>query len=166
MPQLLDADDHRSGSTADAGPRIIDRQLCSAQDGEVTTPFDDPQAELAWMFLQFLSDDGDVDECFDLLSDDFTYWSNISRDEVDKAGLRDEFERRKRRVELSLDLVQCFNDGESVVIEAETDGETADGLRYSSPAVFIFETRDGLIVSLREYSDTQLAAQVFGPANP
>ncbi len=52
------------------------------------------------------------------------------------------------------------------MIEAQTEGETADGVRYDSPAVFVFETRDGLIVSLREYSDTQLAAQVFGQADP
>ena len=130
----------------------------------MTTPFDDPQAELAWMFLQCLSDSGDVDECFGLLSDDFTYWSIMTRASVDKAALRQEFERRKSRVELSLDFIQCFNDGESVVIEAQAEGETADGVRYDSPAVFIFETRDGLIVSLREYSDTQLAAQVFGQA--
>ena len=130
----------------------------------MTTPFDDPQAELAWMFLQCLSDGGDVDECFGLLSNDFTYWSILNRESVDKAALRREVELRKRRVELSLDFIQCFNDGESVVIEAEADGETVDGLRYNSPAVFIFETRDGLIVSLREYSDTRLAAEVFGPA--
>jgi uncharacterized protein len=129
----------------------------------MTTPFDDPQAELAWMFLQCLSDGGDIDECFGLLSDDFTYWSNVTRESVDKAALRDEFERRKRVVELNLDFVQCFNDGESVVIEAQAEGETSDGVHYDSPAVFIFETNDGLIVSLREYSDTQLAAQVYGP---
>jgi len=35
-------------------------------------------------------------------------------------------------------------------------------VRYDNPTVFIFETRDGLIVSLREYGDTQLTAQVFG----
>ena len=132
----------------------------------MTTPFDDPQAELAWMFLQCLSEGGDVDECFGLLSDDFTYWSIVTRDSVDKATLRNQVERRKRRVELSLDFIRCFNDGESVVIEAEADGETADGLHYNSPAVFIFETRDGLIARLREYSDTQVAAHVFGPANP
>jgi uncharacterized protein len=130
----------------------------------VTTPFDDPQAELAWMFLQCLSE-GDVDECFELLSDDFTYWNLLTRNSVDKATLRDEVERRKRTGELNLDFIQCFNDGESVVIEAEADGETADGRRYHSPAVFIFETRDGLIASLREYSDTQLTSHVFGPAN-
>jgi uncharacterized protein len=135
------------------------------QDDQMTTPFDDPQAELAWMFLQCLSDGGDVDECFGLLSNDFTYWSILSRESVDKAALRREVERRKRRVELSLDFIQCFNDGESVVIEAEVDGETADGVRYQTPAVFIFETRDGLIVSLREYNDTRLAEQVFGPAD-
>jgi ketosteroid isomerase-like protein len=142
---------------------MIDRYRCSRQDGEVTTPFDDPQAELAWMFLQCLSDSGDIDECFELLSDDFTYWSLQSRASIDKAAMRQEVERRKSRAEMNLDFIQCFNDGESVVIEAVTDGETADGVRYDSPTVFIFETRDGLITSLREYSDTQLAAQVFGP---
>jgi uncharacterized protein len=132
----------------------------------VTTPFDDPQAELAWMFLQCLSEGADVDECFELLSDDFTYWSILTRTPLHKSAVRDEIERRKRRVDLNLDFIQCFNDGESVVIEAHTDGETVDGQHYSSPAVFIFETRDGLITSLREYSDTRVAADVFGPANP
>lgn len=37
------------------------------------TPFDDPQAELAWMFLQSLCEGGDLDEGFALLSNDFTY---------------------------------------------------------------------------------------------
>jgi uncharacterized protein len=130
----------------------------------MTTPFDDPQAELAWMFLQCLSDGGDVDECFGLLSDDFTYWSNQTRTSIDKAAMRAEVERRKSRAEMSLDFIKCFNDGESVVIEAVTDAKTADGVHYQSPTVFIVETRDGLIVSLREYGDTQLGAQVFGPA--
>ena len=130
----------------------------------MTTPFDDPQAELAWMFLQCLSDGGDVDECFGLLSDDFTYWSLQSRASIDKAALRHEIERRKSRADINLDFIQCFNDGESVVIEAVVDGKTTDGVHYSSPTVFIFETRDGLVVSLREYSDTQLAAEIFGPA--
>jgi uncharacterized protein len=131
----------------------------------MTTPFDDPQSELAWMFLQCLSDGGEVDECFGLLSDDFTYWSIATRRSVDKTELRREVDQRKHRAEISLELVQCFNDGENVVIEAQAEGVTADGLRYDSPSVFIFETRDGLIVSLREYSDPQSAARVFGPVD-
>lgn len=127
----------------------------------MTTPFDDPQAELAWMFLQCLSDGADVDECFTLLSDDFTYWSIITRKTVDKAALRREVERRKHDLQLTFDMIRCFNDGENVVIEAQGDGRTATGVRYDSPFVFLIETRDGLITSVREYSDTRLAAQVF-----
>jgi ketosteroid isomerase-like protein len=127
----------------------------------VTTLFDNPQAELAWMFLQCLGD-GDVSECFDLLSDDFTYWSILSRASIDKATLRHQIEQRRRRVEIVLDLIRCVNDGENVVVEAQGEGVTADGVRYDSPYVFIFQTRDGVIVSLREYSDTRLAAQVLG----
>ena len=48
-----------------------------------------------------------------------------------------------------------------MVVEGEVDGITADDTRYDSPFVCIFETRDGLIVSLREYSDTQSLARVF-----
>lgn len=130
----------------------------------MTTPFDAPSAELAWMFLQCLSEGADVDECFELLSDDFTYWSIVTRTSLDKAASREDVDRRKQRAELNLDFLQCFNDGESVVIEAEAHGETSDGVHFNTPAVFIFETRDGLITSLREYSDTQLTARVLGVA--
>jgi ketosteroid isomerase-like protein len=131
------------------------------QDGEVTTPFDDPQAELAWMFLQCLSDSGELDECFALLGDDFTYWNIVNRKSVDKAELRRGIERRKRKVPVRLDLIRCLNDGEAVVVEAQGHGTTTDGRHYDSPYVFIFETHDGLITSVREYSDARLAAQLF-----
>ena len=132
----------------------------------MTTPFDDPQSELAWMFLQCLCDSGDLDECFALLGDDFTYWNIVNGKSVDKAELRREIERRKRQAEISLDFIRCLNDGEAVVVEAQGHGTTADGRHYDSPYVFIFETRDGVITSLREYSDTRLAAQEFDAAAP
>lgn len=127
----------------------------------MTTPFDDPQAELAWMFLQCICEGGDLDEGFALLSDDFTYWSITTRKSVDKAALRRMVERSRQRADITLDLIRCVNEGESVVIEAEADGLTSAGIRYDSPFVFLFETQDGLIVSLREYSDTRLAEQAF-----
>lgn len=130
----------------------------------MTTPFDDPQSELAWMFLQSICEGGDPDEGFALLSDDFTYWSILTRATLDKAGLRQEIERRKQRAELTLDLIRCINDGGSVVVEAQGDSVTADGVHYQSPYVFLFETRNGLISSLREYSDTRIQAVVFGTA--
>jgi len=122
------------------------------------TPFDGPHSELAWMFLQSLSEGGDLDEGFALLSDDFTYWSLSTGVSVDKAALRHAIERRKQILELTVDLRGCINEGTTVVVEAHASGTTTGGARYDSPVVYIFETRDGLIASMREYSDTRAGA--------
>lgn len=122
------------------------------------TPFDDPQGELAWMFLQSTSDGGDLDEGFALLSDDFTYWTLYTRTACDKDAFRRGVERRKQELELTIDLVRCVNEGETVVVEAQATGTTSGGVEYDSPFVCIFDTRDGLIVSMRLYSDTRAVA--------
>lgn len=122
------------------------------------TPFDGPHAELAWMFLQSVSEGGDADEGFALLSDDFTYWSIITRVSFDKETFRKANERRRQIVEINLDLRRCVNEGDTVVVEAQASGISRDGIEYDSPFVCIFEIRDGLIVSMREYSDTKSAA--------
>jgi uncharacterized protein len=132
------------------------RQYCG-----VTTPFDDPQAELAWMFLQSVCEGGDLDEGFALLSDDFTCWSLVTRVSFDKVTFRQATDRRKRRLEIKIELLRCVNEGETVVIEGQVEGVSTDGIHYESPMVCIFETRDGLIMSMREYSDTQELAAVF-----
>ena len=133
----------------------------------VTTPFDDPQAELAWMFLQSLwGDGGDIDEGLALLSDDFTYWSIITGSSFDKETLRAAIERRKHLLpEISIDLIRCVNEGETVVIEGNLDATTTTGAPYETPFVCIFDTRDGQIVSIREYSDTRAAAAIFPGVN-
>lgn len=125
------------------------------------TPFDDPQGELAWMFLQSISDGGDLDEGFALLRDDFTYWTLFTRTACDKDTFRRAIERRKQDLELDIDLVRCVNEGETVVVEAHATGTTSDGAAYDSPFVCIFDTRDGLIVSMRLYSDTRAAASAL-----
>jgi uncharacterized protein len=125
------------------------------------TPFDGPQSELAWMFLQSTCEGGDLDEGFALLSDDFTYWSLFTRVCFDKDTLRRAMERRKAVLELNVELLRCLNEGDTVVIEAEASGTTAEGVSYDSPFICIFETRDGQIVSMREYADTRAAAAVM-----
>jgi uncharacterized protein len=132
----------------------------------VTTPFDDPQAELAWMFLQSLCDGTDIDEGLALLGDEFTYWSINTGTSFDKETLRAAIEKRNALLpEPSIDLIRCINEGETVVIEGQFEATTAAGARYDTPFVCIFDTRDGLIVSLREYSDSRLAASVFPGAS-
>jgi ketosteroid isomerase-like protein len=122
------------------------------------TPFDGPQGELAWMFLQSTAEDGDLDEGFALLSDDFTYWTLYTRTSCDKHTLRRSIERRKQDLELTIDLVGCVNEGETVVVEGQATGTSTGGVEYESPFVCIFDTRDGLIVSMRLYSDTRAVA--------
>lgn len=133
--------------------------------GHVTTPFDDPQAELAWMFLQSLCDGADIDEALALVADDFSYWSLVTRSSFDKETLRAAVERLKHHLrDVNIELIRCVNEGETVVIEGHMDATItsgATGARYDSPFVCIFDTRDGLIVSVREYSDTRLAGKVF-----
>jgi ketosteroid isomerase-like protein len=126
------------------------------------TPFDGPQSELAWMFLQCISDGGDAEEGFALLSDDFTYWSIVTRVSFDKETFREANERRRKIVEINIDLLRCVNEGDTVVVEALVSGATADEIQYDTPFLCIFETRDGLIVSMREYSDTRSAAVFAG----
>ncbi|SPM39242.1 Ketosteroid isomerase-related protein [Mycobacterium numidiamassiliense] len=125
------------------------------------TPFDAPHAELAWMLLQSLSEGGDVDEGFTLLSEDFTYWSLYTQLCLDKDNFRRSVDQRKKVVEVNIDLLRCINEGDTVVVEAIAEGRTVDGKQYDSPFICIFETRDGLIVSMREYSDTRSAAELF-----
>lgn len=127
----------------------------------MTTPFDDPQAGLAWMFLESVCDGGDLAEGFALLADDFSYWSIATDRLLDKAELRRLVEHRKQVAEIDLDLLGCINEGENVVVEARATGVGEDGTRYDSPVAFIFETRDGQIVALREYSDARLTARLL-----
>ena len=118
------------------------------------------------MFLQSLCDGGDLDEALALLSDDFSYWSIITRTSFDKETLRGAIEQRRRYLsEISIELIRCINEGGTVVIEGQVDATTNEGARYASPFLCIFDTRDGLIVSAREYSDTRQAAAVF-PTRP
>jgi ketosteroid isomerase-like protein len=140
---------------------VIDGNYPPRQYCEVITPFDAPHGELVWMFLQCLSDGGDVDEGFTLLSDDFTYWSLYTGLCVDKDNFRRAVDHRKRIVEVNIDLLRCIVEGDTVVVEANSDGTTIDGRRYESPFICIVETSDGLIVSMREYSDTRSAAELF-----
>jgi ketosteroid isomerase-like protein len=126
------------------------------------TPFDAPNAELAWMFIQSLSEGGDLDEGFALLSDDFTYWSLFTRTSYDKQTLRRATEQRKQALELTIDLLRCINEGDTVVVEAHATGTNSDGLRCDTPFVCIFETSDGIIISMREYSDTRTQAKLLG----
>ena len=99
-----------------------------------------------------------------LLSDDFTYWSIITRTSFDKDdAAREQSSDANAIVETSTSsCIRCVNEGETVVVEgAGRRRPPTTASATTAPFVCIFETRDGLIMSMREYSDTRLAATVL-----
>jgi uncharacterized protein len=118
-------------------------------------------AMLAWSFLQGLCRDGDLDAAFDLLSEDFEYWSNVTRSVSDKAYLRAASDWRTVFVPMTLQLQRTVVDGDVVVIEAEGDGMTIEGDRYNNVYAYVMTVADGRITSMREHCDTKLVAEVF-----
>ncbi len=60
---------------------------------------------------------------------------------------------------------RAFADGDLAVIEVEGDGLFRGEKPYQNRYAFVFEVRDGAIVEVREYLDTNHAGYVFGGKN-
>jgi ketosteroid isomerase-like protein len=52
-------------------------------------------------------------------------------------------------------------EGNKVAVEAESEGEHISGQSYSNEYHFLFEFRDGKLVKLKEYMDTELVTDVL-----
>lgn len=52
-------------------------------------------------------------------------------------------------------------EGDKVAVEAESRGHHASGAFYNNHYHFLFEFRDGRVLHLREYLDTELATDVL-----
>lgn len=56
-------------------------------------------------------------------------------------------------------------DGNSAVVLESKTATTHHGEDYANDYAWVFETRDGLVASVRNYTDTLLADRVFGVDN-
>jgi ketosteroid isomerase-like protein len=60
--------------------------------------------------------------------------------------------------------VHCIHaEDEFVVVEHSGRNELSDGRRYDNNYCWVFRFADGLIHEVREYMDTQLVTETFGP---
>jgi ketosteroid isomerase-like protein len=60
--------------------------------------------------------------------------------------------------------VHCIHaDGEFVVVEHSGRNELSGGRRYDNNYCWVFRFAGGLIHEVREYMDTQLVTETFGP---
>jgi ketosteroid isomerase-like protein len=62
---------------------------------------------------------------------------------------------------LSFEVLGMVAEGDKVAVEAESDGLHASGVNYHNHYHFLFTLRDGKVVQLKEYMDTELATDVL-----
>jgi ketosteroid isomerase-like protein len=70
---------------------------------------------------------------------------------------------RNLLAEVRLELGTVVADGELVAAEWTATGSSKDGTPYRNRNIGLFTVRAGKIVSVREYTDTRHAGQVFFP---
>jgi ketosteroid isomerase-like protein len=60
--------------------------------------------------------------------------------------------------------VHCIHaDGDYVIVEHSGRNKMPDGRRYDNNYCWVFRFQDGRIAEVREYMDTQLVTDTFGP---
>ena len=97
-----------------------------------------------------------------MLHADVTWWVAGDPDRLKVAGLKNraQAERMLRSLQkavpggMRMTILGVTADGERVAVEAEGDGLWHNGRPYHNRYHFLFEIRDSLIVTVREYMDT------------
>ena len=104
-----------------------------------------------------------------LLHDDLTYWTCGKPHLFPYAGERNKAEFCKYLASPSIFVggarmtpLVLTAEGDRVSMTAESAGVTPDGRTYTNVYHYLFTFRDGKIVEVREYMDTQAAAEFFG----
>jgi uncharacterized protein len=110
----------------------------------------------------------DADHVAALMCDEATYWTCGKPHLFGYAGERSKAEFCKYAATPSIFVggaKVAFGavtaEADRVAIEAETSGVTPDGRAYSNAYHYLFTFRGGLILRVKEYLDTQAAAEFF-----
>lgn len=62
---------------------------------------------------------------------------------------------------LQFEIIDMVGEGNKVAVEAVGEGEHVSGQTYSNEYHFLFEFRDGKLLSLKEYMDTERVTDVL-----
>ncbi|WP_428150723.1 nuclear transport factor 2 family protein [Brevundimonas sp.] len=112
---------------------------------------------------------GDSRAFLDAMAEDFTWfmigttdWSGAYRGKsvVRKDLLRPLMQRFKSYRNAPERIIV---DGDWAAVQCRGDAETVDSKRYDNSYCWIYRFRDGAIVELTEYMDTQLVIDALGP---
>lgn len=113
---------------------------------------------------------GRVGPLFDLLADDVVWqWMGVEHwpraftgkevvRQVLFGGATDEMSPGS-----SVEVRHVHGDGDNVIVEHRGRNELADGRRYDNNYCWVLTLDAGRVVHVREYMDTQLVTDTFGP---
>ena len=111
---------------------------------------------------------GDMDTCMGQLAEDVT-WTNIGttrysgtfQGKVDLVTrlLQPVFGQLQAGIASVVDNIVA--EGDFVVVQSRGNAETKDGRPYNNTYCHVFKIRDGKIVKVTEYLDTELASAVL-----
>jgi ketosteroid isomerase-like protein len=112
---------------------------------------------------------GDIAGALDRMTDDVTWWVAGKQELSPAAGTYDKerlgrlFRRMLAQLGdgLKMTVSGAIAEGDDVAVEVESSGDLRNGRRYRQQYHFCFNFRDGKIVAVREYLDTQHAFDVW-----
>jgi ketosteroid isomerase-like protein len=119
------------------------------------------------------ANEGDLARGLELLADDVT-WTNIGttrfsgtyrgKQAVVEDLLACVFGRLEGGIRSTIDNVVA--EGEFVVVQSRGQATTLDGDAYDNTYCHVFRLREGRIVAVTEYMDTELASRLLGAVEP
>lgn len=123
----------------------------------------------AKQFLQVMSAHEDIDWLENAMCDDATYWTCGKPHLFDYAGTRNkrDFIEWARHPSIFIDggakvsFGEVTAEGDRVALESQTRGTLPDGRVYTNHYHYLFTFRDGKVLQVKEYMDTQAAAEFF-----
>ncbi|WP_137173168.1 nuclear transport factor 2 family protein [Massilia sp. HP4] len=120
---------------------------------------------------RFLShfENGVANELLDMMSNEATWWVNGKPHVFAFAGLKSRAEMRPAldalfaffEGGLRMELKSLIGEGDTVAVEARSDGVTKGGKHYGNEYHILFRVLQGEIVEIREYTDPMHAVEVL-----
>ena len=112
---------------------------------------------------------GDIDGVMARMTEDATWWvagriEGMSGTNTKQAlgELLRQVKPLYRQAALSITPTAMIAEGDKVAVEARSHADLVGGGVYANQYHFLVTLRDGLVQSVREYSDTHHMAQTFG----
>jgi uncharacterized protein len=111
----------------------------------------------------------DIEGALDTMTNDATWWIPGKKERSPSAGLypKDKIGRLFHRMinalkgGLKMTVVSCIAEGDHVALEVVSSGDLKNGRHYRQEYHMLLKFRDGKIMSVREYLDTQHANDIW-----